>query len=259
MKDRYRKRRGLPPLKGTTWNNRKSRVELDDGIPLGSASWIGKDRGKEFELKNPGYKDRPTGTARGGPWFEPKNQGFDYQKNRWRPKRKHSARRSGTPWFRYVPLGLGLLLIAIPMLRDAKRQGWVPDIEQETPFPGSGSVTVARSLDMDRVTSWLEVQANSANAVVQLFEPDTKKHVISVYVRGDDHVRVRVPRGLYEVRLIEGRKWHGTVRFFGSSTTYETVAAPQRFPHQGGFGIDLRRRPHGGLPTRLMMNDPDKL
>ena len=255
MKDRYRKRRGLPTLK---WNNPKSRVELDDGVPLGSASWIGKDPGKEFEMKSPDYKARPTGTARGGPWFEPKNQGFDYQKNRWRPKRKSVAAKRRSPWH-YLPLGLCLLLVAIPMFGDAKRHGWLPDFEEEVAFPDSGSVTVARSLSMKRVTSSLLVQTSDANAVVQLFDPDTHKHVFSVYVHGNDRVRVPVPRGTYEMRLIEGDKWHGRERFFGANTAYETVAQPMLFEHRGGNGIDLRRQPNGNLPTRPMMSDPDKL
>ncbi|MET1081546.1 MAG: hypothetical protein ABWY12_00575 [Burkholderiales bacterium] len=48
MRERYRKRRGLSS-ENTRWNSKKSRVERDD-VPLGSASWIGKDPGKEFEI-----------------------------------------------------------------------------------------------------------------------------------------------------------------------------------------------------------------
>jgi hypothetical protein len=63
LRERDRDRRGLRTRK-IKWNNRKSRVELDDDVSLGSASWIRKDPGKEFEMENPGYKARPTGTAR---------------------------------------------------------------------------------------------------------------------------------------------------------------------------------------------------
>lgn len=228
MRERYRKRRGLPP-QDTRWNDNGARVERDDASS--------------------------DGTTRGGPWFAPKNQGFDYQKNRWRPGRA----KSRPAWLNYVPLGLSALLIAIPMFGDAKRHGWLPDFEREVTFPDSGSVTVARDLNMKRVTSSLLVQTSDANAVVQLYDPETHQHVFSVYVRGNDRVRVPVPRGTYEMRLIEGMKWHGPERFFGRNTAYEIVAKPMVFVHRGGNGIDLRRRPHGGLPTLQMMSDPDKL
>lgn len=240
------------------WNERKGRVELDDSVPLGSASWIGNDPTEAIKSKHPGFAGSAKPTGKRGPWFEPKNQGFDYQKNRWRPKRKSVPAKHGPSW-RYLPLGLCLLLAAIPMFSDAKRHGWLPDLEEEVAFPESGSVTVARSLSMKRVTSSLVVQTSDANAVVQLFDPQTHKHVFSVYVHGNDRVRVPVPRGTYEMRLIEGDKWHGPERFFGANTAYETVAEPMVFEHRGGNGIDLRRKPNGNLPTRPMMSDPDKL
>ena len=77
MRERYRKRRGLG---GTLWNDRKSRVEQDGG------------------------------------WFAAKNQGFDYQKNRWRPKRRKSSGQIG--WA--IAGAVVLIAIAIPAWRDIK-------------------------------------------------------------------------------------------------------------------------------------------
>lgn len=72
--------------------------------------------GKAVKSKHPGFApqanpSRPKGVSE--PWFEPKNQGFDYQKNRWRPARTRSRAQSRS-WLAYLPFGLSLLPIAIP-------------------------------------------------------------------------------------------------------------------------------------------------
>lgn len=145
MRERYRKRSGLSS-ENTRWNNKKLRAERDDGFSLGSTSWIGKDPGKEFEMKNPGYKDRPKGTTRGGPWFEPKNQGFDYQKDRWRPQRKGArAAKARMAWAGKLILPLVLLIYGVRMYSDAKRWDFLPDIGLSEPIPESGEFKVRRS------------------------------------------------------------------------------------------------------------------
>jgi hypothetical protein len=187
-----------------------------------------------------------------------KRRGLPPEKNRFPPRGVWSARQGHSLW-RYLLPGLSLLMFAIPMFEGARRRGWLPDREPEIAFPDSGSVTVARALSMRRVTSSLEVQSSDANAIVQFLDPDTKRHVISIYVRGNDRVRVPVPRGTYQLRLIEGVKWHGPERFFGPNTAYETVAQLMQFQDRRAVFIDLRRTPSGNLPTRLMMSTPDKL
>lgn len=215
MRDRYRKRQGLG---GTSWNDRRSRLE------------------------------------HGGAWFEDKNRGQDYQTGRY---------RSG-PQFRAHPLqgwilGLSALLTLIPMYREMKRAGWLPDTSPAVAFPASGSVTVWRDLDPRLLRSRMAVTTAAANAVVQLFDPQTDQHILSVYVRKNDRVELAAPVGTWRMRLAEGQHWHGPRKFFGSSTTYETVAQLMAFPRNGGNGIDLHRRPDGKLPTRINFNDPDPL
>lgn len=244
MRERYRQRQGLDASK-VSWlfgkaarDARAAKARNAKSVPLGSASWIdGKSRVEFIE-----------------PWFSPKNRGHDYQKGRHRPG----------PHLKAHPLqGLILILSAvltlIPMYGAAKRNGWIPDLASTQPFPESGSVTVAKSLSTQRVTSWLEVQTSNANAVVQLIDPDTREHVISLYVAGDDRVRVPVPRGTYQMRLIEGQKWHGTERWFGPNTSFETVVKPMTFERRATRIIDLRRRRDGNLKTRLNVSSPEPL
>lgn len=85
---------------------------------------------------------------------------------------------------------LCLLTYLVPMYGDMKRGGWMPDWKPALPFPESGSVTAARDLSRKRVSSHLAVQTSDANAVVQLFDPDTGAHALSIYVAGNDRVEV---------------------------------------------------------------------
>jgi len=227
MRERHRQRVG-----GTNWNGKKSRVELDDRVPLGSAGWIGKTDG----------------------WFEPKNRSHDYKMGRWRPGRR-SRPGAAQKWI----IALSALTFLIPAYREAKRHGWFPDLEPAIAFPSSGSVTVARNVDPQTATSRLRVQTDKANAVVQLYDHETDAHVISVYVARDDDVTVPVPPGTYRMQLVEGDKWHGPTRYFGSSTTADTVIASMQFDRRAIHGIDLHRRPDGNLHTRPNLSNPKPL
>lgn len=205
---------------------------------LGSASWI--DRKGRVEL--------------GGLWFGARERGFDYQKGRYRPGGARSVHGAQVLiWL------LSALLVIIPMIGAAKRGGWLPDLRPAIPFPESGSVTVSRELDPARVTSRLEIRTDEANAVVQLYDPDTSRHIVSIYARKDEVVRVPVPNGTYRVRLIQGLKWHGSERFFGPNTSFETVVQTMTFTSHEGHIIDLHRRPNGNLPTRMMLGGPERL
>lgn len=255
MRDRYRKRRGLSG-QSTRWNDKKSRVERDDDVPLGSASWIGKkDPGREFELKNPGYKDRPKGTARGGPWFEQKNQGFDYQKSRWRPKR--AGRRAGKArmaWAGKLILPLILLTYGVRMYTDAKHWDFLPDIGRSEPFPKSGEFKVRRAYAAGRTVPFTVV-AGDRKAVIQLLDAKSKP-IFAIYVRANETAQAQAPRGTWIMRLIEGRMWQGDEQFFGPNTMTENTVAPQSFLAPGGFILDLRRRLDGNLPTEVQWTDP---
>ncbi|MFY9352066.1 MAG: hypothetical protein WBL20_22300 [Sphingobium sp.] len=244
MRERYRQRQGLSSG-GKFWGlgkgarqARADKARQSESVPLGSASWIdGKSR-VEF-------------TA---PWFETKNRGFDYQNSRSR----RTVQFKPHPLQKWVLL-LSAVSILFPAYREMKRGGWLPDMAAAAPFPRSGSVTVNRRVEPGSAISKMRVTAGPANAVVQLFDPETDQHIISVYVRKHDDVTVPVPPGTYRMRLIEGDKWHGPVRFFGPSTTYESVARLMTFTRTRYSGIDLHRRPDGELKTRIKIGDPPPL
>lgn len=189
-----------------------------------------------------------------GTWFDPVNQGHDYQRGRYRP----GAPRTGGA-LRWIPFVLSLLISAIPAYYGLKREGWFPDPRPGLPFPPTGSVTVSAGVSPKTATSRLIVITANANAVVQLFYPASGRHVISVYVAKNDKATVPVPPGTYRMKIVEGQRWHGPKKFFGASTTYETAVELVSFRPQAGFGIDLNRRPDGNLPTRPNWREPDPL
>lgn len=180
-------------------------------------------------------------------WLDPRHQRYRRQ-----PSAAAIAVRFALPV-------LSLLLILIPFYGDAQRHGWIPDLEPAQPFPESGSVTVGVDVIGLIKRSNLTIEAADSNTVVQLVDPDTNAHALSIYVAANDRVSLPVPAGTYRVRLIEGRKWHGAKRYFGPNTSYETVASLIEFTPTMGHVIDLHRRPGGNLETRMMGSRPAPL
>ncbi len=189
-----------------------------------------------------------------GAWFAPVNRGHDYQRGRSR-----SSRPASGSILRWLPFGLGIVLIAIPSWHELKREGWLPDPAPELSFPESGSVTLSAGVDPGSEMAQLAVTTADAHAVVQLFDPGSGGHVISVYVRKNDRTTVAVPAGIYRVKIAEGQRWHGRKEFFGTSTAYETVSQLMVFRRAEGHGIDLNRRPNGNLRTRANWRGPSPL
>jgi len=256
MRERYRKRRGLSP-ENTRWNNKKSRVERDDGVPLGSASWVGKDPSEAIKSKHPGYAQAEKGykpKATGGAWFEPKNQGFDYQKNRWRPKRSgRHAGKTRMSWAGKLILPLVLLTYGVRMYTDAKRWDFLPDIGLSEPFPESGEFKVRRAYASSE-TRPLGIITGDRKVVVQLLDRRSEP-IFATYVRENDSASVQVPRGTWTLRLIEGHTWHGHDEFFGANTLTQDAIEKMDFTDMG-HRIDLRRRFDGNMQTVDRWIDP---
>ncbi|OYX60060.1 MAG: hypothetical protein B7Y89_17120 [Novosphingobium sp. 32-60-15] len=206
-----------------------------EGARLGSASWI----------------DRKGRVEHHGLWFDAKHGGHSNRTGRYRSR----PRVVPHPWQKWLFL-LMALSILIPMYGELQRKGWLPDFEKAVPFPQTGSVTVPANTVGIVSRSSLTIVTGEANAVVQLFDPATNGHALSIYVAAKSRVTVPVPSATYRMRLIEGQKWHGTTRYFGPNTSYETVAELMTFEPRSGHIIDLHRRPGGNLRTQLMLSRP---
>ncbi|WP_085811236.1 hypothetical protein [Sphingomonas sp. TZW2008] len=198
------------------------------------------------------WNDKKARVERG--WFDEINRGHDYQRGRFRGAvlKPHPAQG--------LILLLSFVAMAIPAGLQLKRAGWLlPDREPEVAFPSNGSVAVAEDVDPSSATSTLGVQAGDANAVVQLRRRSDDRHVISIFVHRNSEASIAVPPGTYRVALIEGQRWHGPTRYFGSSTTHELVADEMTFGPRSGHVITLVRRPDGNLPTRPSLSTPEPL
>ena len=265
MKERYRERQGLDKgpsrwsfnkaerdqaaanarrakaiPKDTVWNDKKARREASRSkdVPVGSASWIGRDcEFDDYDRVAAAYSKRTQGRT------------ATHVVSRKRPSSVPRA---------LIPI-LCLVGVDLPILADMRRGGWLPDFEQELPFPESGSVSVASNLPIATVRSRLSVVTSDANAVVQLMDPGSNRHALSVFVAANSRVDIPAPVGIWRMRVIEGQKWHGTRDFFGPNTQFETVAQLMEFSPARGNGIDLHRRLDGNLKTRMMLTRPEPL
>jgi hypothetical protein len=241
----------------TRWNAKKSRVELDDSVPLGSASWIGKDPSEAIKSKHPGYASDQKGhkfKATGGARFEPKNQGFDYQKNRWRPKLARArAGKARMTWAGKLILPLILLTYGVRIYTDAKRWDFLPDVGLSEPFPASGEFKVRRAYASSE-TRPFGIITGDRKVVVQLLDRQSES-IFATYVRENDSASVQVPRGTWMVRLIEGHTWHGDDEFFGANTLTQDAIEKLDFTSMG-HRIDLRRRFDGNMQTVDRWLDP---
>lgn len=302
MRDRYRKRRGLSS-ENTRWNNKKDRVELDaeqqegtarggpwfapknqgfdyqknrwrpkgrretqdaghtgsgdDSVPLGSASWIGSDPGKEFEMKNPGYAKATKGykpKASSTPRSKPKKRGLHIQKNVWWSKRgRRRAARARMAWAGKLILPLILLTYGVRMYSDAKRWDFLPDLGLSEPFPESGEFKVRRGY-ASGPTAPFTVISGDRKVVVQLLDHRSEP-IFATYVRENASASVQAPRGKWIVRLIEGHAWHGDGEFFGANTVTEDAIEKMDFT-EAGHTIDLRRRVDGNMHTVNRWTNP---
>ncbi|MBA4044670.1 MAG: hypothetical protein C0471_09665 [Erythrobacter sp.] len=167
-----------------------------------------------------------------------------------------SYRQTPGNWTIAVLLVVGA---CIPMLGDLKRGGWLPDPEPGLPFPATGTVIVAPDLPEESVRSRMSVRASGSNAVVQLFHPETGRFRMAVFVRAGEEIYTAAPLGIWQMRVVEGQKWHGPTKYFGPNTQYETVAELMEFREDFHNGIDLHRRVDGNLKTRLMINGPEAM
>ncbi|WP_275585237.1 hypothetical protein, partial [Stenotrophomonas maltophilia] len=68
-------------------------------------------------------------------------------------------------------------------------------LEPAQPFPESGSVTVGANVIGLIKRSNLTIEAADSNTVVQLVDPDTNAHALSIYVAANDRVSLPVPAG----------------------------------------------------------------
>lgn len=150
--------------------------------------------------------------------------------------------------------GLLVLFYATHFLIDAKRNAWFPDFDSARTFPETGTVSVREdALSSDRLAP-LTVVASRDDAVIQLLDTASDP-AFTLFVQRETTAVTRAPSGLWRLRIIEGQKWHGPVKFFGPNTNTERALADFDLRSKGHV-IDLRRSPDGNLHTRPELTSP---
>lgn len=242
MRERYRKRQGLDPG-GTTWNDRKGRLELfrfgfRKSVPLGSASWI-------------------SGTSSKPSWFEKINRGHDYQRGRWRPA-------SGKP-DRTIAILLSSVMLGSTAVLGVINREWLGTHAAaiaakwtQPAFPASGSVSVSPTLDLKRVNSRMTLQGSKNDSVVQMLDAGTGEHRLSVHIRAHERITVPAPVGRYRIHFIHGPRWAGAADLFGNETVRDEVVGIIVFTPRRGHILDLRLGSDSNLSVRRLSPPDDQ-
>jgi len=100
----------------------------------------------------------------------------------------------------------------------------------------------------------LTIQTSAgANYLVKIVDYYSKSEVMTVFVRGGDTARVKVPLGEYEIKYASGKEWYGYQHLFGDKTSYSKADSLFKFENTGyqitGYTITLFRVSNGNLRT----------
>lgn len=249
MKDRYWARQGKTLASRWSFNKaERDAARKDEEVLPGGAGWVGSN--SSF--------DEYDRIARAG-FSRKTNQPPGQHGGRKTNRRRRTASAETRPIVVWVMATLCIAAYAVPMLGDMRRGGWLPDSKPGITFPETGTVVVARDLPDRSVRSRMKVRAGNANAVVQLVDPETGRFRMAVFVGAREEIYTAAPVGTWQMRVIEGQKWHGPAKYFGPNTQYETVAKLMEFREDLHNGIDLNRRVDGNLKTRIMLTGPEAM
>lgn len=220
MRERYRKRQGLPPER-TTWNDRKARRELQS-----SPMWFDKGRG-----------------------------GHRLRSGRWKSSRKTRV-LAGLALGGLLIVAAATRLSAPFWLAE---QFTAIILGKNHGFPASGTVSVPATIDMKRVVAKLTVQGGLENAIVQMIDARTGRNALSVYVRAHERVTVPAPVGSFHMRLVHGREWRDAKTLFGKGTLHDEIDGVMRFSRKVGHILDLRLGHDSNLVVRRINLRPAPL
>ncbi len=81
----------------------------------------------------------------------------------------------------------------------------------------------------------------------------TGRPALTLFVRGGETEKIKVPLGTYELRYASGDKWYGYEHLFGKNTSYSKADKTFTFQVQdnsvNGYTVTLYRVANGNLRT----------
>lgn len=94
------------------------------------------------------------------------------------------------------------------------------------------------------------------NYFAKLVDKNTGQVAMTIFVRGGQTVKTKVPLGSYEFRYASGTQWYGEEHLFGPGTNCQKAAKVLDFCRNGtttmGHTVQLIKRVDGNLPTTPM-------
>jgi hypothetical protein len=95
-----------------------------------------------------------------------------------------------------------------------------------------------------------------ANYLVKIVDYYSKSNVMTIFIKGGNTIRTKVPLGTFEIRYASGEQWYGYKHLFGNDTSYSKADESFDFRNTGyqitGYTLTLYRVSNGNLRTSHM-------
>jgi len=109
----------------------------------------------------------------------------------------------------------------------------------------------------DESVAPLTIQTSAgANYLVKIVDYYSKSDVMTIFIKGGDTIRTKVPLGTFEIRYASGKQWYGYNYLFGDDTSYSKADQSFDFRNTGyqitGYTLTLYRVSNGNLRTSYM-------
>ena len=103
----------------------------------------------------------------------------------------------------------------------------------------------------------LTIQTSAgANYLVKIVDYYSKSPIMTIFIKGGDTIRTKVPLGTFEIRYASGEQWYGYQHLFGDDTSYSKADQAFEFRNTGyqitGYTLTLYRVSNGNLRTSYM-------
>ncbi len=95
----------------------------------------------------------------------------------------------------------------------------------QVPMPYSGQ---EQKFVNDKSIAPLTIQTSrGVNYLVKIVDYYSKSNIMTIFIKGGDTIKTKVPLGIFEIRYASGKQWYGYEHLFGKNTSY--AKAEQRF------------------------------
>ncbi|MBW2614530.1 MAG: DnaJ domain-containing protein [Deltaproteobacteria bacterium] len=93
----------------------------------------------------------------------------------------------------------------------------------------------------------IKTRGEDRHFFIKLIALPEKKEVVSIFIRGGDMLKIRMPLGIYALKYAVGETWYGTRWLFGDDTVYSRLDQKIEFKFTeneiSGYSIDLYLKP----------------